>query len=253
MANTEKPISIRIPAIVLKEIDGAAGRLERSRAWVIVRLLELAIVGERPIEYILGRLKKIADVSDGGEAQSGTQDLPRGGKAQDGENIPTTHKCCGFEGVVTRGAGGVFDVVTCDCKCHENSEPDTEIGMTTRELGELGQKIFGKVVRRNKNAEKENMPEVQKDDAPDADRKFCVREYCRIRAQGSRRHRRCGIFAPGNQLSCRHMLWTNSRERPPKSIRKSHYAGGRNITKIRVRQGPVGWLKAIRVNVGHGR
>jgi hypothetical protein len=44
----------------------------------------------------------------------GTPTLPRGGKAQDVENLPI----------------------------------DTEIGMTTRELGELGQKLFGSVVRR---------------------------------------------------------------------------------------------------------
>lgn len=91
MANTEKPISIRMPAGVLAEVDGAAAKLERSRAWVIVKLLELAIVGERPIENVLGRLagrvgygKKNADISGGGGTTGvgGTPRLPAVGKAQ---------------------------------------------------------------------------------------------------------------------------------------------------------------------------
>jgi hypothetical protein len=99
MANTEKPTSIRVPENILATIDSAAGKLGRSRAWVILRLLELAIVGERSIEDVLGRIgkvvpekvrlpKKIADVSIGGVAQEvvGTPALPPLGKAQSEDN-----------------------------------------------------------------------------------------------------------------------------------------------------------------------
>lgn len=91
--------------------------------------------------------KKIADISMGGGATEGggTPCLPPLGKAQDGalvETIVGIDMSLGQEPVIHT------EMLAQQKSAAARFTPDTEIGMTTRELGEMGQKIFGAVVRR---------------------------------------------------------------------------------------------------------
>lgn len=58
------PITIRLPADVLLEIEDVARTCERSRSWVIVRALKSYLAGEGREVLELARARRAVDAGD---------------------------------------------------------------------------------------------------------------------------------------------------------------------------------------------
>lgn len=165
----KKQISVLVDEEILMLIDVEAERFERSRNWVINKRLGYFIhTGFDPKWEVLhgGEVweepaKKIANISAGG---GGDSSLPRGGKAQDtlenpyaygAELLLDNYRAIGkamteiWPGKLTApGREEATDCVT-EERWTESAAPDIETEITTVELGDMGQRLFGKIpVRR---------------------------------------------------------------------------------------------------------
>jgi len=83
-SDMSEPISIRLPAAVLSEVETIASATERTRSWIIVRALRryLATEGAEILDAIEGRKAIVAgEGHDLDEIASEIEQILRSGKA----------------------------------------------------------------------------------------------------------------------------------------------------------------------------